>query len=73
MRSFFLFSLFLICLNDLQAGRKKIKIITSKGTIVVELYNETPLHRDNFLKLIKKKFYDSVLFLRVISGFMMRV
>jgi cyclophilin family peptidyl-prolyl cis-trans isomerase len=72
MRSFLLFILFLICLNDLQAGRKKIKIITSKGTIVVELYNETPLHRDNFLKLVKKKFYDSVLFHRVISGFMVQ-
>ncbi len=72
MRSFLFFILILISISDLQAGRKKIKIITSKGTIVVELYNETPLHRDNFLKLVKKKFYDSVLFHRVISGFMVQ-
>lgn len=72
MRSFILFTLLVISLTDLQAGRKKIKICTSKGTIVVELYNETPLHRDNFLKLVKKKFYDSVLFHRVISGFMVQ-
>jgi len=57
---------------DIHAGRKKVKIITDKGTIVVELFNETPKHRDNFLKLIKKKFYDSVLFHRVISGFMIQ-
>jgi cyclophilin family peptidyl-prolyl cis-trans isomerase len=72
MRSFLLLAFLLICMADLQAGRKKIKITTSKGIIVVELYNETPLHRDNFLKLVKKKFYDSVIFHRVISGFMVQ-
>ena len=72
MRSFLLLAFLLICMTDIQAGRKKIKITTSKGIIVVELYNETPLHRDNFLKLVKKKFYDSVLFHRVISGFMVQ-
>jgi peptidyl-prolyl cis-trans isomerase B (cyclophilin B) len=72
MRIFLLLAFLLVCMADSQAGRKKIKITTSKGIIVVELYNETPLHRDNFLKLVKKKFYDSVLFHRVISGFMVQ-
>ena len=43
---------------------------TSLGVIVVELYNETPQHRDNFLKLAGEGFYNGTLFHRVISGFM---
>ena len=49
-----------------------IKIKTSFGDIVVRLYDETPLHRDNFLKLVKEKFYDGCLFHRVIKGFMIQ-
>ena len=50
--------------------RPRVSIETSLGTIVVELYNETPKHRDNFLKLAGEGFYDGTLFHRVISGFM---
>ena len=50
----------------------KIKIETTKGTIIVKLYNETPLHRDNFIKLVKEKYYDSLLFHRVINSFMIQ-
>lgn len=50
--------------------KKQVEIQTTKGVIVVKLYNETPLHRDNFLILVKKRFYDSVLFHRVIKDFM---
>lgn len=45
------------------------KIKTTEGTIKVMLYDSTPLHRDNFIKLCEKKFYDSLLFHRVIKGF----
>ena len=38
----------------------------------VKLYNETPLHRDNFIKLAKEGFYDGTIFHRVISGFMIQ-
>lgn len=55
-----------------QTGNKKIKIITDSGTIVIRLYDETPLHRDNFLKLVKKHFYDGLLFHRVIKDFMIQ-
>jgi peptidyl-prolyl cis-trans isomerase B (cyclophilin B) len=72
MRSFLLFILVMICVSDIQAGRKKIKIVTNKGTIIIELYDETPLHRNNMLKLVKQKFYDSILFHRVIKGFMIQ-
>jgi peptidylprolyl isomerase len=47
-------------------------IVTTMGTIKIKLYNETPLHRDNFAKLVDKKFYDSLLFHRVISSFMIQ-
>lgn len=42
------------------------------GTITIELYDETPLHRDNFIKLVNDKFYDGVLFHRIIKGFMIQ-
>jgi len=42
------------------------------GKIVVKLYNETPKTRDNFIKLVKQKFYDSTLFHRVIQTFMIQ-
>jgi peptidylprolyl isomerase len=50
----------------------KVRIETTKGDMVVVLYNETPLTRDNFIKLVKEKFYDSTLFHRVIQGFMIQ-
>mgnify|MGYP001173276677 CR=1 FL=1 len=50
----------------------KIKISTIYGNIIVELYDETPLHRANFLMLAKKGFFDSTLFYRVINNFMIQ-
>ncbi|MBK8500153.1 MAG: peptidylprolyl isomerase [Flavobacteriales bacterium] len=49
-----------------------VEIRTELGTMVVALYNETPQHRDNFLKLVREHAYDSLLFHRVISGFMVQ-
>ncbi|MGL4292035.1 MAG: peptidylprolyl isomerase [Bacteroidales bacterium] len=49
-----------------------MEIETSEGDIVIELYNETPLHRDNFIKLVEEKFYDDLLFHRVIPDFMIQ-
>lgn len=42
--------------------------MTNVGTIIVELSDKTPLHRDNFIGLVKEKAYDSLLFHRVIDG-----
>lgn len=50
----------------------KVKIETSAGDIVVKLYNETPKHRDNFIKLVKEKTYEGTLFHRVIKDFMIQ-
>lgn len=52
--------------------RTKIEIETSLGKIIVELYNDTPQHRDNFIKLVKEEFYDDLLFHRVIKDFMIQ-
>ncbi|MGE4287124.1 MAG: peptidylprolyl isomerase [Salinivirgaceae bacterium] len=53
-------------------SRRLVLIQTSFGDMKVELYNETPLHRDNFIKLVEQGFYDSLLFHRVINAFMIQ-
>ena len=50
----------------------RVELQTSLGKIVVGLYNETPQHRDNFIKLVKEGYYDGVLFHRVIKDFMIQ-
>lgn len=50
----------------------QILIQTSMGDIKIALYNETPQHRDNFIKLVKESYYDGVLFHRIIKGFMIQ-
>lgn len=51
---------------------QKVLIQTTYGDIEVKLYNKTPLHKENFLKLVKNEFYDSLLFHRVIDKFMIQ-
>lgn len=53
-------------------GNTKVKIRTDMGDIIIRLYDATPQHRDNFVKLVKEKFYDSLLFHRVIQNFMIQ-
>jgi peptidyl-prolyl cis-trans isomerase B (cyclophilin B) len=50
----------------------RVKIETDSGTMIAKLYNETPLHSDNFVKLVKEHFYDGLLFHRVIKNFMIQ-
>ena len=49
-----------------------VRITTNKGDIIVRLYDDTPVHRDNFLKLVSQHFYDGTLFHRVINKFMIQ-
>jgi cyclophilin family peptidyl-prolyl cis-trans isomerase len=49
-----------------------VEITTTYGVMKLKLYNETPLHRDNFIKLVNEQYYDSLLFHRVISQFMIQ-
>jgi len=52
--------------------RAEVLLETTEGNIRLALYNETPLHRDNFLKLVRLHVYDSLLFHRVIKDFMIQ-
>ena len=80
MRNFFylvILSFFISC-SASKPGKAKayettrLKIETDSGMMVVKLYNQTPLHRENFIKLAKKGFYDDLLFHRVIKDFMIQ-
>ena len=58
--------------NSQTFSKETILISTSLGNMKLKLFNETPQHRDNFLKLVKEHFYDSLLFHRVIQDFMIQ-
>ncbi len=51
----------------------KVEILTNHGRMVIQLYDETPLHRDNFIKLVNDGVYDSLQFHRIIKNFMIQV
>lgn len=56
----------------IKTTERLIEIVTDSGTMVAKLYDSTPLHRDNFVKLVKQGFYDSLIFHRVIENFMIQ-
>jgi len=61
-------------MSQTKTDKKVVKFLihTDYGDMTGILYNETPLHRDNFVKLVKSGFYDGTIFHRVISGFMIQ-
>lgn len=52
--------------------RQRVRLTTDAGTIVITLFNETPAHRDNFVRLVREGYYDGLLFHRVIRNFMVQ-
>lgn len=50
----------------------QVKLTTDSGVIVLKLYDKTPLHKSNFIKLVKEHFYDGLLFHRVVNDFMIQ-
>ena len=66
--------LFMLSLFPLQAQEKETLVLieTDKGKVKVKLYNETPKHRDNFIKHVEEHLYDGLLFHRVIKQFMIQ-
>ncbi|QQS29079.1 MAG: peptidylprolyl isomerase [Sphingobacteriales bacterium] len=58
--------------NETKVKEPRVLITTDFGNIIVKLYNETPYHRDNFLKLVKEGFYNDLLFHRIIKDFMIQ-
>lgn len=72
--SAFILLSFFACSSSKKVDIKEqlVLIETNMGNIKVKLYNQTPLHRDNFIKLVDEKFYDNILFHRVIDNFMIQ-
>ena len=52
--------------------KRDVQLVTGKGSVFLRLSDATPLHRDNFLRLVKSHYYDGVLFHRVIKNFMIQ-
>jgi peptidyl-prolyl cis-trans isomerase B (cyclophilin B) len=74
MKKLFTLTLLLISISTYAKGPKNqyVRIKTNSGECIIRLYNETPQHRDNFIKLAKKGFYNGTLFHRVIQNFMIQ-
>ena len=62
----------LFSFQNINAQNTKVVIETDSGKIVMALYDNTPLHRDNMIKLVKEKFFDSTLFHRCIPNFVIQ-
>ncbi len=58
--------------KQLNTKEKLVEITTDQGVMIAKLYDSTPLHRDNFVRLVQQGFYDSLLFHRVIDNFMIQ-
>ncbi len=78
-RSRFVKAMLFVCLlspfasSDAEAqNRAEVTLQTNYGKVVLALYNETPIHRDNFLSLVRRGYYDGLLFHRVIESFMVQ-
>lgn len=67
-----LFSFATVPAQQADTVRHEVLLQTNKGDIKIVLYNETPKHRDNFLRLVRSGFYDGLLFHRVIDKFMIQ-
>jgi peptidyl-prolyl cis-trans isomerase B (cyclophilin B) len=82
MRKFSLLAFALLAFSYIQAQpdvklkkkdrKRDVELVTTQGNIVLRLYDSTPVHRDNFLRLVKSRYYDSILFHRVIQNFMIQ-
>jgi len=71
--SLLFFSFVYLSEQNNKSDSNKIAVITTKyGDIKIKLYAQTPLHQDNFVKLVSEKFFDDLLFHRVIKGFMIQ-
>src|ERR1700733_91175 len=55
-----------------QQKNQYVKIVTAQGYCIVKLYNETPVHRDNFIKLVKAHYFDATTFNRILRGFVIQ-
>jgi cyclophilin family peptidyl-prolyl cis-trans isomerase len=73
--SLLLLSLMLLVVITTASAQQKnqyVKIETEQGSCIVKLYNETPIHRDNFIKLVKSGYFDKTTFNRILKGFVIQ-
>ena len=68
----FIIYFFIFMTTSCQSNSQTYTIETNLGNIQVKLYDQTPLHKENFEKLVAGKLYDGVLFHRIIDGFMIQ-
>lgn len=68
----FISLLLVACAHVMAQDRAEVELQTTEGNIRIALFNETPQHRDNFMKLVRMQFYDSLLIHRVIKDFMIQ-
>lgn len=69
-----IFTLYLLTIGSgfMTQAQTIVVFETSNGIIKIKLYDETPLHKENFVKLVQSGYYDSIMFHRVIQGFMIQ-
>ena len=72
IKNAFIGLMLLVCGSVMAQDRAEVEFQTTEGNIRIVLFNETPQHRDNFMKLVRMEFYDSLLFHRVIKDFMIQ-
>jgi cyclophilin family peptidyl-prolyl cis-trans isomerase len=70
--SVILITLILLSCSQDRDDSRYIKVLTDKGEITIRLYNETPRHRDNFIKLSQDRFFDGQIFHRIIDNFVIQ-
>ena len=69
---FIILALALLTIVPAMGQSRQVMLETTEGNILLTLFDDTPKHRDNFLKLVNEQFYDSLLFHRVIKNFMIQ-
>lgn len=72
MKNLFLAATLILLFSHCQEKEQEVLIETAMGNMTVQLFNSTPNHRDNFVKLVKEGFYDDLLFHRIMQGFMVQ-
>lgn len=76
MKKFLFLLTFILCLaitgTFAQQQNQFVKIETAQGSCIIKLYNETPVHRDNFIKLVNAHYFDKTTFNRIVKGFVIQ-
>ena len=72
MRKAITILILVLAVSALHAQQRQVLLETTEGNIRIALFDDTPIHRDNFIKLVEEHFYDSLLFHRVIKNFMIQ-